>query len=150
MMASPLVFLVFPLPTLPRKRGRVGRGTSRQSRPKHLRIVGSDLDDQLLQNGFGEALVAVRRNNDGARSADDVLKIVGVEIWLNREDRQPIDGDAVAHGLVTGHARRAADGVGAVAGYVDGAARSGERALRQDQPRIVDGAADRSAAAEQL
>src|SRR5215831_6323283 len=101
---------------------------SRQRRLERRRIVGSDLDDQLLQNSFGKTFITVRRHHDGTRSADDVLEIEGVEIGLDRHDRKPVDGNAVANGLVTGDVRWTADIVAAVAGYVDGATRGCERA----------------------
>src|SRR5262249_3122387 len=121
---------------------------SRQRCREHRRIIRSDLDDQLLENGFGKAFITIRRNHDGARPADDILKIVGVEIRLDRKNWEPVDGDAVAHRFVACYARRPADIIGTVAGYVDRAARGGEWALRQDQPGIVDSTADRGAAAE--
>jgi hypothetical protein len=49
------------------------------------------LGDQLLENSVGESFIALRRDHEGARTADHVIVVVAVEIGLEREDRQAID-----------------------------------------------------------
>ena len=60
------------------------------------RLSAGDLDDQLLQDRLGEGLVALGRDHECARAADDVVLVIAVEVGLERQDRQAVDADAGA------------------------------------------------------
>src|SRR5216683_5937852 len=109
-----------------------------------------DLGDQLAEDGVAEMLETVDRDDEGARPADDVVAVIDIETGLERQDGQAVDDDPSGDRRVARRRGGPADIVGAVAGYVDDAALAGERALREEAERIVDGAADRGAAAEQF
>src|SRR6266436_5788094 len=105
-----------------------------------FRIRLRNLRDQLAQDRLGELLIALRRDRKCARTADDVLTEILIEVGLDREDRQAIDPDAVAHGFVAGLLHRAAEIVRTVAGNVDDAL-GGAIGARSEYPNgIVDGA----------
>src|SRR5260370_13913814 len=64
--------------------------------------AGSDLRDQLLENGGGKGLVIVRGDDKSSRTADHVVVIVAIEIGFERENRQPVDRNACGHCLIAG------------------------------------------------
>ena len=82
-------------------------------------LVGGDLDDHLLEDRVTERLEVFCHDHERAWAADHVVAEVLIEIRLNRQDRQSVDGDVLRHGLVAGADNRAATIVGAVAGNVD-------------------------------
>src|SRR5712691_10049204 len=115
-----------------------------------LPLVRRDLGDQLLEDGLAERLVVLGGDHEGAGAADHAVVVVAVEIGLEREDRQAVDADAGGNRLVACERHWTASIVGAVAGHIDHPPRRPKRALGKQCGRIVDGAADRGAAAEQL
>src|SRR6516164_1072272 len=130
--------------------GKCTDGVIRRLPNVRLPVVGGDLGDQLLENGVGKGLVALRRDHEGPGAADHAVVIIAVEIGLERQNWQAVDADAGGDGLVARHGHRASAVVGAVAGDVDDAPAAAKRAFREEGGCIIDGAADRGAAAEQL
>src|SRR5882672_6064336 len=80
-----------------------------------LPVVRGDLGDELLEDGVGKRLEALRGNHEGARPADHAVVVIAVEIRLEREDRQAVDADAGGNRFVAGLRDRATPVVGAVA-----------------------------------
>src|SRR5262249_543372 len=115
-----------------------------------LPVVRGDLDDELLEDGIGERFVVLRGDHEGAGAADHAVVVIAVEIGLEGEDRQAVDADAGRHRLVAGERDRAAAIVGAVAGDIDDAPARAKWAVWKQRRRVIDGAADRGAAARQL
>src|SRR4029079_8213890 len=113
-----------------------------------LAPVGGDLGNQLLEDGVAEGLVILRGDHEGAGAADDAVVVIAVEVGLEREDRQTVDPDAGGHCLVAGERDRPTAIVGAVAGDVDDPAAGAKRAAGKQRERVIDGPADRGAAAE--
>ena len=136
--------------------GRKFRHAADQRRGRALKaagfasIVGGDFQDELAQHGLREIVVGIGRHDERARAADDVVEIIFVQVVFERHDRQAVDDDAGAHRLVARLADVAAAVVGAVARNVDDALEAAIGRARQQQHGVVDGAAERRAAAEQL
>src|SRR5919106_6401384 len=88
-----------------------------RSVPPRMRasLVRGHLADELLEDRVGEGLVALGRDDEGARAADHEVREIAIEIGLQRQDRQAVDDDAGAHRVVAGARGGAAPGVGGVA-----------------------------------
>src|SRR5262249_41089526 len=133
------------------RRRSMARRAARPRRPLRLhRRLCRNLGDELLQHGGGERLVGLRRHDEGPGPADDVLKVVVLEIGFERENRQPVAAAARPDRVVARLLRGAAPVVGTVAGNIDDAPEARKSARGKEAERVVDGAADRGAAAEQL
>src|SRR5580704_12703869 len=65
-------------------------------------IAHGDLGNQLLENGIRKGLIVLGSDHECAGTADDVVGIVSIEPGLDRKDRQAIDADAGADGIVAG------------------------------------------------
>ena len=69
-----------------------------------------DLPDDLLSDGLGQVILLPDRDQEGPRSTNDAIPKVEVQALQSRaigigslqHDRQPIDGDVLRYGLVTG------------------------------------------------
>src|SRR5258707_1035285 len=70
------------------------RAPSARRLPPRAARRGGDLADQLVEDGVAEILETVDGDDEGARPADHVVAVVGIEIGLERQDRQPVDDDA--------------------------------------------------------
>src|SRR6266436_1940750 len=105
-------------------------GSARTDRLRML-IAHGDLGNELLENGIRKGLIVLGSDHECAGTADDVVGIVSIEHRLDREDRQAIDADAGADGIVTGEGDQSAAIVGTVTGNVDDAACSAIGALRK-------------------
>src|SRR5712671_1543114 len=127
-----------------RQAGRAGTRCAESASPL------GDFGDQLFQDRVREGIVARRRHHEGAGPADHEVPVISVQIGLDRQDREPVDADAGAGRIVAGRGDGPAGIIRAVARYVDDAPRRAEGILRQQQAGIIDRAADRGAAAEQL
>ncbi len=112
--------------------------------------ISGDLGDQLPQDGVGEGVVVLCDHHEGAGTADDVVVVVLVETGLERENRQAVDADTGSNRLVAGDGDRTAAIVGAVAGDVDDPAPALIGIPGKQRHCMIDGAADRGAAAKQL
>src|SRR5688572_14731860 len=113
-------------------------------------LVRGHLADELLEDRVGEGLVALGRDDEGARATDHVIGEIALEIGFQRQDRQAVDDDTGAHRVIAGAPGGSAPVVEAVAGNVDDAARPLELALPYQRHSIIDDATDRGPAAEEL
>src|SRR6266850_2064461 len=113
-------------------------------------LIRGHLADELLNDRVGEGLVALGRDDEGARAADHVVREIALEIGLQSQDRQAVDDDAGAYRTVAGARGGPAPVAGSVAGNVDDAARPLELALQHQRHGIVDDATDRGPATEEL
>src|SRR5436309_5657541 len=86
-------------------------------------LVRGHFTDELLEDCVGEGLVALGRNDKGARATDHVVREIALEIGFQRQDWQAVDDDAGAHRVVAGARGGPAPVVGAIAGNIDNAAR---------------------------
>src|ERR1700736_3608619 len=111
--------------------------------------VGSDLRDQLLENGVGEGLVILRGDDKSPRTADHVVVIVAIEIGFERENRQSVDRNACGHCFIAGKRRRASPIIGAVTRHIDHTPWRLKRAACEEGAAVIDRAADGGAAPEQ-
>src|SRR5439155_15984329 len=109
-----------------------------------------DLADQLVEDGSAEMVETVHRDDEGARTADDIVAIITLQIGFEGEDGQPVDDDARGHRRVARIGGGAPDIVGTIARDVDDATLAGKTAIGEQPRGVVEGAADRGAAAEQL
>src|SRR5215471_10505043 len=114
-----------------------------------LWLVRSHLADELLENRVGEGLVALSRDDEGARTADHVVQVIVIETGFQGQDRQAVDDNAGTYRGVAGARSGPAPVVGAVAGNVDNATCPLERTLQHQWHSIVDDATDRGTAAEE-
>ena len=112
--------------------------------------TAGDLADQFLQDRVGKRVIVLGRNHERARPADDIIVVIAVEIRLERKDRQAVDADAIGDRFVARRCHGASAIIAAIARHVDDAAAAAERGSGEKHPRIIDRAADRGAAAEQL
>src|SRR5437870_5166913 len=113
-------------------------------------LVLGHLADELLEDRVGENLVALGRDDEGARATDHVVSVIALEVGFQRQDRQAVDDNASAHRVVAGAGGGPTAVVGAIAGNVDDAACPLELALPQQRHGIVDDATDRGATTEDL
>src|SRR5262245_11797700 len=65
-------------------------------------LVCGHLADELLEDGVSEGLVALGRDNEGARAADHVVNEIVIETGFQGQNRQAINDDAGAHRGVAG------------------------------------------------
>jgi len=99
---------------------------------------------------LGEALIGPRHHHERAGSSDHVVEVVCLQIGLERQDRQAVDANPGAQRIIARLPCRTTAIIGAVTGNIDDAPAAGKSASGDEGDSLVDGAADRRAAAEQL
>src|SRR6266513_3715875 len=104
----------------------------------------------FLRDGIGEGVVILRDDDEGSGAADYIFIIVAIEVGLEREDGQAVDADAGCKRGIAGERHRAAAVVRAVAGNIDDAPARLKWTRCKQRRRVIDGAADGGAAAEEF
>src|SRR5262249_19364617 len=78
-------------------------------------IVGSNLNDHLLEDGVTERLEVLCDDHERAWAADHGVAVVLIEIRLARKDRKAVDGAVLGDRLIAGADHRTAAVIGTVA-----------------------------------
>ena len=76
-------------------------GRLRMTMPRSARsVVYRDFGNYLLQDRISKHIITLRGDDESAGAADHLVLVVAVEVGLEREDRQAVDGDAFAYRFV--------------------------------------------------